>query len=91
MEKVIALINKATFEIQNLVNLKYAKVSGHTQPDSPLNQVNLLGGDKIVRDYLDHGEMGLALDHLNYMVEETGIQLPPDLRATLAEISGRIS
>jgi hypothetical protein len=91
MEKVIELINEATPEIQKLVDMEFAKVGGNPHPDSPLNQVNLLGGDRIVQDYVDHGEVGLAFDHLNYMVDETGIKLAPNIRAILAEISSVIS
>lgn len=88
MEKVIKLINVATAEIQKLVDMEFAKVGGNPHPDSPLNQVNLLGGDRIVHEY---NEVGITFDHLNYMVEETGIKLTPNMKAKLAEISKIIS
>jgi len=87
MKQAIKLINQVLPEIQKLVDAEFLKVGGNPNPDSPLSQVNLLGGDKIVHDYLEHGEVGVAFDHLNYMIDETGVTLSPKLRGKLAEIA----
>lgn len=39
------------------------------------DQLGLVDGATIVREYLDFNETGVALDHLRYMIEETGIQI----------------
>ena len=91
MKQAIYLINDIMPEIQKLVDAEFVKIAWQPDPDSPLNQVNLLGGDRIVHDYLAHGEVGLAFDHIKYMVDETGINLAPNFRAKLIEISKLLS
>ncbi len=44
-------------------------------PNSPLNQAGLTDGARIVEDYLDHNELGLAFEHLIYMLIEPGINV----------------
>ena len=87
MKELVSMIKMVTPEIQSLVDLEFAKLLGEPEPGSALDQVNLKDGDKIVYDYLEHGEAGVAFDHLIYMVEETGIEVAPYLRETLFEIS----
>lgn len=77
----------ATSKVQRLVDSKFAEIDGEPSADSPLSQVNLLEGDKVVYDYLVHGESGLALDHLRYMIDETCIELPLDLSKEIQEIA----
>ena len=91
MVDLASKIRIVTPEIQSLVNLEFAKAPNDPEPGSPLDQVNLRGGDRVVYEYLEHGEFGLAVDHLNYMVEETDIELPPATRKALAEIAALMS
>ena len=55
----------------------FARVGNSPEPGSSLDQVRLLDGDQLVEDYIRHGEQGLALDHLLYMVEEPPLQVSP--------------
>jgi hypothetical protein len=87
MKRLIQMINELTPEIQRMVDAEFAKIGGPPHPDSSLNQLNLLGGDKIIYEYLQSGEIGVAFDHLNYMIDETNIKLPPKTSARLLEIS----
>jgi hypothetical protein len=91
MKKPSKLINEILPKIQQLVNAEFVKVGGNPDPYSSLDQLNLLGGDKIVREYLIHGEVGVAFDHLNYMIDETDVKLDSNLVAKLAEIAKLIS
>lgn len=91
MTDVVSLIKLVTPNIQMLVDAEFAKLSGDPKPGSALDQVNLAGGDKIVYDYLEHGEPRMAFDHLLYMVTETGIELTSDLQSVLAGIVGGLS
>jgi len=43
-----------------------------------LDQAGLRDGAKIVADYINHNELGLAFEHLLYMVIEPEIAVPRD-------------
>ena len=86
MTDITAALLLITPEIQKLVDNKFAELEGSPSPDSALSQVNLLGGDLSVFGFIEHTEFGLAFDHLQYMVTETGIDLSPRLQAALVEI-----
>ncbi len=47
----------------------FAAVGGSPPEGSALDQLHLRDGDQVVNDYLNHGEEGLAIDHLLYMIE----------------------
>lgn len=49
--------------------------AGAVGADHPLAQPGLREGSEIVRDYLAHGEAGVALDHLLYMLQEPPLTL----------------
>lgn len=53
----------------------FAAVNYRPQPGSSLDQLSLLDGDQVVNDYIEHGEPGLAFDHLLYMVEEPPLRI----------------
>jgi hypothetical protein len=57
-------------EVMTLMREAFAEVDYHPEPGSALDQLSLLDGDEVVQDYIEHGEVGLAFDHLLYMVEE---------------------
>jgi len=44
---------------------------------------SLRDGFEIVDDYLKHGESGLALEHLIYMIHETDIQVSDIIKSNL--------
>ena len=43
-----------------------------------------------MRDYLEHNERGLALEHLLYMIQETAVQVTEDDWQSLAEIAAKM-
>jgi hypothetical protein len=67
---------------QEMVDAEFARV-GTPEPGSALDQLGLRDGIEIVRDYLHHGEAGLAFDHVLYMVIELELVLPSDARELL--------
>lgn len=73
-------IVQAVEEAQRLLDIEYAKCGNRPPSGSALDQAGLRNGKEIVMDYLSHGEPGVALKHLIYMVEETGIALPERAR-----------
>ena len=73
-----ALILAALPEVRALVARALAAAGGVAPPDSSLDQLGL-GDDGVrtIREYLQHGEAGLALEHLIYMAEASELPLPP--------------
>ena len=63
-------------EVQDLVARAFAAAGGVVPPGSGLDQLGLLDGGEIALDYLEHGEAGIAFEHLVYMTEATELPLP---------------
>lgn len=64
--------------------------AGTVGEDHVLAQAGLEGGEAIVVDYLAHGEAGLALSHLLYMVQEPSLALSSSGRDRLDELVRRL-
>ena len=73
-------IEQAVDEVQRLLDVEFAKCNNQPSPGSALDQAGLRDGKEIVMDYLSHGEAGVALEHLVYMVKETGIAISEETR-----------
>ncbi len=59
-----------------------------SRPSDPtFEQVGFLDGRDTVLDYLDHGELGVALQHLLYMIHEANISFPAAVLHTLHDIA----
>ena len=77
-------IESAADEVQRLVNLQFARAGVMVQA-SALDQAGLHDGKEIIRDYLDHGEPGLALEHVLYMIEELDLTVSETTFALIAK------
>ena len=66
-------IRKALSEVKVLMQRAFEEVGGTPVPGSALDQLGLRDGEETVLEYLLHGEPGLALEHLLYMIEEPGL------------------
>lgn len=66
---ITALLLSALHEIEILMATAYAN-SEPIKEGSCLAQAGLRDGGEIVRDYIAHGEAGVAFDHLLYMITE---------------------
>jgi hypothetical protein len=62
------LIRSALPEVSTLMAQAFEAVGGTQVPGSGLDQAGLIDGAEDVEDWLVHGEPGLALEHLIYMV-----------------------
>ncbi len=82
MDPVLA-IRRTALEAQAELDRLYA--AGAPTAGSALDQLGLRDGLAIVEDFLDHGEAGLALEHLLYMINEPSLQLSPQWRADVAQ------
>jgi hypothetical protein len=68
-------ISEALREVEPLMRAAFEEVGGVAPADSALDQAGLKDGAEMVVDYLTHGERGLALEHLIYMVRETDLPI----------------
>jgi len=64
------LIRAALPEVSALMVEAFEVVGGEPTPGSALDQAGLADGAEDVEDWLSHGEPGLALEHLVYMIRE---------------------
>lgn len=87
MTKIVSMIKNVTPRVQELVDLEFAKLPSAPEPGSRLDQANLKNGDKVIYEYLDHGELGLAFDHLTYLIDETEIELTQQIQSTISVLS----
>src|SRR5687768_9815672 len=68
-------IKDALIEVEALMQAAFVKVGGVAPAGSALDQAGLSDGRVVVLDYLAHGEPGLALEHLIYMVHEPDLPI----------------
>jgi hypothetical protein len=80
-------IDAVAVVVQKLVDAELAK-AGTVVPGSALDQAGLRDGLEVVRDYLEHDEPGVALDHVLYMIRELDLTIPADTYAALARAAG---
>lgn len=82
---VTELILSVLDDVEPLMRAAFDAVGGSPPEGSSLDQVYLLDGREIVVDYLEHGEPGLAFDHLLYMIAEPPLSIGHDTYARLGE------
>jgi hypothetical protein len=76
-------IDAVAVVVQHLVDAQFAK-PGAVVPGSALDQMGLKDGLPVVRDHLRHGEFGIALEHVLYMIRELDLIIPADTYAVLS-------
>jgi hypothetical protein len=81
-------IRRALVEVEALMARAFAAVGHSPEPGSALDQAGLRDGGDIISDYLCHGEHGLALEHLIYMVREPSLPISRET-FTLIDQAGR--
>ena len=82
MQEPAKQIDAVAVVVQDLVDAEFAK-AGFVVPGSALDQAGLRDGLRIVRDYLEHGECGVAIDHVLYMIRELDLTNPADTYVAL--------
>jgi hypothetical protein len=85
------LIRAALPELVALLDQAFAAVGHAPAKGSALDQAGFLNGAEIVEDFLVHGEPGLALEHLIYMVYEPDLPISThtyDLIVQAGELMG---
>ncbi len=82
-------------EVQRLIDIEFANCNNNPPTGSVLDQIGLKDGKEIVLDYLNHREIGLALEHLMYMIKETDLPISAEiaqkLKSTALEMNMEIS
>lgn len=68
-------------------------LEAHTKdPESDtFDQAGILTGKEIVLSYLEHGEFGVAVEHLLYMIHESEIFYPKSKLTALHEIAKKLN
>lgn len=61
--------------VQNKVDKLYKELNSKESIKEIFKQSGLLNGKRIIDEYLEYNEYGIAIDHLLYMISETKIQL----------------
>ena len=64
-----------TLRIVEIIQIEIIKIYKMNPNSGIFNQMGLIDGMDIVRDYIDHNEMGCAVDHVFYMIYESGINV----------------
>src|SRR5476649_135600 len=77
----VPAIRRAASEAQTDLDRLYA--AGMPTAGSALDQAGLRDGMAIVENFLDHGEAGVALEHLLYMINEPRLRLSAQSRADI--------
>ncbi|MEM8720763.1 MAG: MafI family immunity protein [Cyanobacteria bacterium P01_G01_bin.39] len=73
--------------VQTLINLEYERIDSKAKLKGAFDQLGLRNGAEVVKDYLEHGEVGIAWEHLLYMVKETNVQLSEDYLKRLSSLA----
>ncbi len=69
--------------VQSLITKLYEKA-----PDNvTFEQAGMRNGLEVVADYLKHSEVEIALEHLLYMINESDITCPSDVKENLSKIT----
>lgn len=63
-DQVEQFIRQALIEVGTLMQRSFAEVEGRPPQGSALDQCGLIDVVHIVEEYLEHNELGLALEHL---------------------------
>ncbi len=74
-------IIQVTEEIQKLLSVEFKNRKNSIQGTS-LGQAGLVDGNKIILEYIKHGEIGIALEHLFYMqdaLQEVNTSIPQEI------------
>ena len=85
-DRVTKLILRVLGEVEALLPDQLSSAHQHGASAS----LGLIDGGKIIRGYLDHREMGLALEHLTYMVLEVPLSLSPRCQSDINEAASRL-
>jgi len=84
-KKDTQIITELANKIQNLINELFSR-----EPDNKtFEQEGMLNGSKIVQEYLDEGEYGIAVEHLLYIVYESDVVSPNEIIEQLTELAQR--
>ena len=89
-QRIEDLISKVANSVQELIDTDLAKVNREPSPEHPLSQAGLRDGNQIVIDYSNHGEYGLALEHILYMIEEPELSISDGLRGQILQLSDEL-
>lgn len=89
----VKCINMCEAEIIEYLNIASNLISeAHSEnPESDVfEQAGILTGKEIVLSYIDHRELGVAIEHLLYIVHESEVSYPQSKLVALHEIAKKL-
>jgi hypothetical protein len=84
------LIRQALDAVEPLMERAFRAVQRKPDEGSVLDQAGLVDGAEIVIDYIAHREIGLAFDHLLYMIVEPSLPITTATFRALQEVADRL-
>jgi|TARA_B110000037_G_scaffold83718_1_gene99534 hypothetical protein len=78
-------------EISDLSGQILNDVLANKKVISKMESLGIRDGEKIISEFLEHKEIGLAYKHLEYIVTETQIELKPEQITRLKIIAERLN
>lgn len=84
-------IKKAALEVQALVNHRITKVYESQTENIEVSAEGLTDYQRIITQYLDVNEQGLALEHLLYVILELELEISDSLRIRIEQIRQKLN
>lgn len=66
-------------EVQGLID----ELHKRAPDDRTFDQVGIINSHTIIRDYVDNNEIGVAVEHLLYVITESNIEFPEKKKAAV--------
>ena len=85
-QSAIKSILAAANEAQKLIDELHLRDPGN----ETFEQVGFLDGREIVKEYIDHNEWGMGLEHLLYMIHESEIEFPDAVLLDLHQLADQV-
>lgn len=81
--------------VQIAINMLTSEILSQNQLlQESLNEIDSFGitdAKQIINEYLEEDELGLAFDHLNYVISEIGIDLSFDQKSRIIKVSEKLN
>ena len=74
-------------QLSHVAQVRINELHGREPSNGTFEQVGLLNGQELVLEFLNNAELALAMEHLLYMVHESGISFPIDDLQTLHSLA----
>lgn len=81
--------NNLTKKIQQWSERVSTLINKNEELKAKIDKVDILDGQKTINEFLENNELGLAYEHLIYMILESGIYLTKEQIDDISKLAGR--